>query len=510
MTPPAPSDELAFLDATAQAALVRAGGVDTGRAGRRRHRAHRAGRPGPQRGRHPRLRGRPRGGRVAGPAGRPAARRPVPAQGHRRQPGRACRPSSGNRLLARPRPPRRRPTPSWAPASGAAGLVTLGKTNLPELGSSPTTQPLVVRAHRQPVGPDPLAGRLQRRGGGRGRRRAGPDRPRQRRRRLDPAAGGLVRAGRAQAEPGPHAVARVDRPPTVELVVSRSVRDTAAVLDATHGSRRRRPLPARPTDRPLRRRAGPGRRAALRVACSPTAPATTSTPTAWPRPRTPAALLEGMGHHVEPVDGSVLFGGDGRVNGSLWMAGIARHVDRLGELAGRDRSPPRRSSPTTGRRPSGTARCPPAPGSADAGAPAGLGAAGARTGSTASTSWSRPPPAARRCPTDELWPPPRTGPGRSARPTGGSAASRCRSTPPASRRSPCRCTAPLTACPWASSWWPASVGRTCSSGSPPGWRRPRPWAQLRPDGPRLNASRIRTDQNRVGTRWMQPRASVQK
>ena len=59
-----------------------------------------------------------------------------------------------------------------------------------------------LRPDPQPVGPRPLAGRLVRRVGGRRRRRAGPGRPRQRHRRLDPHPGRPVRPGRAEAEHG--------------------------------------------------------------------------------------------------------------------------------------------------------------------------------------------------------------------------------------------------------------------------------------------------------------------
>ena len=86
----------------------------------------------------------------------------------------------------------------------AAGLVTIGKTNTPELGILPTTEPRAYGADAQPLGHGPLGRRLERRLGGRGRRRHGADRPRQRRRRLDPHPGrptaawsGSSRAGSA-------------------------------------------------------------------------------------------------------------------------------------------------------------------------------------------------------------------------------------------------------------------------------------------------------------------------
>ena len=87
-----------------------------------------------------------------------------------------------------------------------------------------------------------------------------------------------------------------------ELVVSRSVRDTAAVLECVSEGRR----PASRTWRPRRRApyaeevgADPGR---LRIGLLTTPPGGQfdgRTPSAWPRPRTTARLLESLGHSVE-------------------------------------------------------------------------------------------------------------------------------------------------------------------------------------------------------------------
>ena len=61
-----------------------------------------------------------------------------------------------------------------------------------------------VRAESQPLGPRTLDRRIERWIGGRGRRGHGPGRPRQRRRRLDPHPGERVRPGGAQADPAAH------------------------------------------------------------------------------------------------------------------------------------------------------------------------------------------------------------------------------------------------------------------------------------------------------------------
>ena len=81
--------------------------------------------------------------------------------------------------------------------------MIVGKTNLPEFGILPVTEADPARPDPQSVGPGAHARRLVRRRGGRGRGRHGADRARQRRRRLDPHPGGVLRAGRAEAQPRP-------------------------------------------------------------------------------------------------------------------------------------------------------------------------------------------------------------------------------------------------------------------------------------------------------------------
>ena len=84
-----------------------------------------------------------------------------------------------------------------------AGFVLCGRTNTPAFGVITAAENGRYGISRNPWDTEPHAGRLQRR-----RRRCGgggdvPDRPRQRRRRLDPHPRLLLRAGRLQAEPRP-------------------------------------------------------------------------------------------------------------------------------------------------------------------------------------------------------------------------------------------------------------------------------------------------------------------
>ena len=107
------------------------------------------------------------------------------------------------------------------------------------------------------------AGRIERRLRGRGRERHGRRRARQRRRRIDPHPGVVLRARRAQADawsrPHRHRPQRdLELPRLRARRVSRTVRDTADVLDVTGAPRSvgatRAPTPTRPVRRRGRHR----------------------------------------------------------------------------------------------------------------------------------------------------------------------------------------------------------------------------------------------------------------
>lgn len=208
-----------------------------------------------------------------------------------------------------------------------AGLVTVGKTNLPELGSCPSTQPLSCGPtnnpwdlSRSPAGSSggsaaavasgmvPMAHAND--GGGSTR--------------LPAAWAGLVGLKTTRGlVPNPGNVSRL----TSELVVSRTVRDSAGFLAAVKGAvdgdlfqtPDQHPVPKGPYRIAVIRDGG---RTEIDTACSVGVDRA-------------AAQLEAMGHHVEIIDAEALLGPESRVNGALWMAGIARRVDALGEAAGR-------------------------------------------------------------------------------------------------------------------------------------------------------------------------------
>ncbi len=216
----------------------------------------------------------------------------------------------------------------------AAGLVTLGKTNLPELGSSPTTQPLSCGptrnpwdGERSPAGSSGGAGAAVASGmvaiahandGGGSTR-------------LPAAWCGLVglRTTRGRI-PNPEETSRL----VSELAVTKSVRDTARLLDAVKGA----------TDADLFNVAEStgSYESCLEADAGPLRVAMLTDGGRWPvddecvvAAEHAAVLLADLGHDIEPVSSDVLLGPSSEVNGRLWQSALARRVEMLGELAGR-------------------------------------------------------------------------------------------------------------------------------------------------------------------------------
>ena len=219
-----------------------------------------------------------------------------------------------------------------------AGAIVVGKTNTPEMGILPVTEPQRFGPARNPwdtIAHDRrLLGRERRRGG----LRHGPGRPRQRRRRLDPHPGIVLRAGRPQAEPRAGvAGARVQR-------VRRRRRDRGLRQPRRRRHRadprrdRRATSPATPTGRPTPPPRSSRRPSATRARCaSPTRPrpptarrCTRSASRRWPRPR---ELLESLGHSVEEAPA---FADERYVENfiKIWTAGVADEVHTYGRLRG--------------------------------------------------------------------------------------------------------------------------------------------------------------------------------
>lgn len=216
----------------------------------------------------------------------------------------------------------------------SAGLITLGKTNLPELGSSPTTQPISCGPTKNPWDTDRSPSGSS---GGSGAAVAsgmvaiahandggGST-------RLPAAWCGLVGLKTTRGRiPNSEDTSRL----LSELAVTRSVRDTARLLDAVQGA----------TDADLYQAPRPDKTytSCLGSAVPPLRVGMITDGGRWPvDPECVAAvehaagLLADMGHNVQPTSSDVLLGGDSLVNGRLWTAGLARRVEALGEKAGR-------------------------------------------------------------------------------------------------------------------------------------------------------------------------------
>ena len=222
----------------------------------------------------------------------------------------------------------------------AAGLVTIGKANTPELGILPTTEPRAYGPSRNPWSTERSPG------GSSGGSAAA-------------VASGMVPVAHANDGGGsiriPAAVCglvglkptrqRISEGPligdnmsglTAELVVSRSVRDTAAVLDAVEGAAPGDPYVAPPPERPYSEELGrePG---SLRVGLwiddtFDVAPDQVVVEAALDA----AKLLESLGHDVVEEGPPGLEGFD-LVETFLtrWMAGQAATLDQLGRILGR-------------------------------------------------------------------------------------------------------------------------------------------------------------------------------
>jgi len=221
----------------------------------------------------------------------------------------------------------------------AAGFVFVGKTNTPEMALSATTEPLAYGPTHNPWNLDCSPGGSS--GGSAAAVAAG----------LVPVAhandmGGSIRIpashcglvglkpsrGRSSLAP---AFGEYWGPLTHEHVVTRSVRDSAAVLDCIAGAAPGDPYTAPPFARPLREElvAPPG---PLRIGFLTSAIARASHPDCVRAVERSAALLGDLGHRVEPVRIPEL---DAPVMGPWIAPAVARDLDRYAELVGEEIGP---------------------------------------------------------------------------------------------------------------------------------------------------------------------------
>jgi amidase len=226
----------------------------------------------------------------------------------------------------------------------AAGLISLGRTNTPELALLPTTEPDAFGATRNPWNPDYSAGGSS--GGAAAAVAAG----------LVPAAhasdgGGSIRGpasmcglvglkpSRGRNSFGP-ALGERWSGFSVEFVVTRSVRDAAALLDVTAGAMPGDPYVAPPPARPFAV-AAVEPPAALRIGVLAGAPRAVETHAECVAAAERAArLLADLGHHVEASHPAALDEPDHVLTYVTVVAtNTARAVDAWGQRVGRTPGP---------------------------------------------------------------------------------------------------------------------------------------------------------------------------
>ena len=225
-----------------------------------------------------------------------------------------------------------------------AGLIIAGKTNTPEFGLIPTTEPRLFGATRNPWDTDHSVGGSS--GGSAAAVAAG----------IVPMAhandgGGSIRIpasccglfglkpSRARVPMGP-ILGDIMGGLVCEHAVTRSVRDSAALLDATAGPELGDPYYAPPQERPYVEEltTAPGK---LRIAF--TARTATGTPLhedCIAAVKDAAALCEELGHDVEeaeppPINTEMLE----ESFLTIWAAGVPWGIDGIGRLTGRQPSP---------------------------------------------------------------------------------------------------------------------------------------------------------------------------
>lgn len=222
-----------------------------------------------------------------------------------------------------------------------SGMVVIGKTNTPEFGLLPTTEPLAHGATRNPWDPEFSPGGSS--GGSAAAVAAG----------MVPVGhagdgGGSIRIpashcglyglkpSRGRSSLGPD-VGEAWAGLVVRHVVTRSVRDSAAVLDVVAGRMPGDPYSAPPPARPFLDEVGadPGR---LRIGLCTEAPTGLAEvdPACVAAAEDAARLLESLGHVVEPARPAA-FDEPGLLESftAVLVTGVVFDVNRLAEVAGR-------------------------------------------------------------------------------------------------------------------------------------------------------------------------------
>ena len=220
----------------------------------------------------------------------------------------------------------------------SSGIVALGKTNTPEFGITGTTEPALFGATRNPWNPDHSSGGSS--GGSAAAVAAG----------IVPLAHGGDGLGSIRIPAACCGLVGLkvtrDRNPNlpdgydfaqgnvVENVMTRTVRDSAAMLDVTGAPEPASPYAHPPKDRPYMEEIehSPGR---LKIAwSSETANGRPIQPVIQQALEKTAALLEQLGHEVVPqglgVDYRALYAAQGAHAGANFAAGMRRLIEAIG------------------------------------------------------------------------------------------------------------------------------------------------------------------------------------
>jgi amidase len=229
-----------------------------------------------------------------------------------------------------------------------AGFVTIGKTNTPELGILPTTEPVAYGPTRNPWDLERTPGGSS---GGSGAAVAAGIVPVAHANdgggsiRIPSSHNGLVglKPTRQRTSQGP-LIGDALSGLTEELVVARSVRDVAAVLEAVHGAAPGDPYVAPAPERPYTEEVGadPGKlRIGMRLEAFVPQEVDEEVKDGA---RAAARLLEGLGHEVDddsPDPPSRPGGEDDLIQSFMtrWQAGQAASLDEFGALMGRPLGP---------------------------------------------------------------------------------------------------------------------------------------------------------------------------
>ena len=246
--------------------------------------------------------------------------------------------TSGNRA-ARDTPPLARNDSNLTTRFRDAGLITLGRTNSPEFGSLPVTEPTAYGATRNPWNTGHTPGGSS--GGAAAAVAAG----------MVPIAhasdgGGSIRipascCGLVGLKPSQGRVSmgpeRDESGLSTQLCVSHTVRDTARMLDAVHGPGVGDSIIAPAPSRPYVDELGtdPGR---LRIGLLDRHPIGGELhPDCVTAVRSAATVLEGLGHDVSLGHPAILEDADfPRRFGAMWAALMAVGIESLGQSIGRE------------------------------------------------------------------------------------------------------------------------------------------------------------------------------